>query len=57
MNIRKTEVLRKVTVEIGLERINIQKLITVKALLNNRAIGLVMSSRFARRKEFKIKED
>lgn len=57
MNIRKTEVLRKVTVKIGLERINIQKLITVKALLNNRAIGLVMSSKFARRKEFKIKED
>ena len=49
--------LRKVTVKIGLERINIQKLITVKALLNNRAIGLVMSSKFARRKGFKIKED
>jgi len=50
-------VLREVTVKIRLERINIQKLITVEALSNNGVIGLVISSKFARRKRFKIKED
>jgi len=36
--------LREVTVKIGLERIDIQKRITVKALLDSGATGLVMSS-------------
>ena len=43
--------LREVIVKIGLERINIQKLITVKALLNNGAIGLVISSKLKKIKK------
>jgi len=41
--------LRKITVKIELERINTQKEITVEALLDSRAMGLVMSSEFARK--------
>jgi len=43
-------------VKIGLERIDIQKEITVKALLDSRATGLVMSSEFTRKQEFKLKK-
>jgi len=43
------EALRKVTVKIGLERVNIQEEITVEALLDSSTIGLVMSSEFARK--------
>ena len=48
-DIRKVEreLLREVTVKIGLERIDIQKGITVEALLDSGAIELVMSSEFA----------
>ena len=35
--------LREVTVKIGLERIDMQKEITVEALLDSRTIGLVIS--------------
>ena len=35
--------MREVTVKIGLERINIQEGITVEALLDSGATGLVMS--------------
>ena len=48
--------LREVTVKIGLKRINIQKGVTVEVLLDNRAIGLVISSEFARKQEFKLKK-
>ena len=41
--------LREVTVKIGLERINIQERVTVEALLDSGAIGLVMSSEFAQK--------
>jgi len=43
--VRKVEVkiLREVTVKIGLERIDMQKGITVEALLDSGATGLVMS--------------
>ena len=49
--VRKTEgkVLREVTVKIGLERIDMQKGITVEVLLDSGATGLVMSSEFARK--------
>ena len=47
--------LREVTVKIGLERIDMQEGITVEALSDSRAIGLVMSSEFARKQEFKLK--
>ena len=48
--------LREVTVKIGLKRINIQKGVTIEVLLDNRAIGLVISSEFARKQEFKLKK-
>ena len=43
-------------VKITLERIDTQEGITVKALLDSRATGLVMSSEFARKQEFKLKK-
>ena len=56
--VRKTEgkVLRKVTVKIGLERIDTQEGITVEALLDSGATGLVMSSEFAKKQGFKLKK-
>ena len=39
--------LREVTVKIGLERVDIQKGITVEALLDSGATGLVMSLEFS----------
>ena len=47
--------LREVTVKIGLERIDMQEGITVEALLDSGATGLVMSSKFARKQKFKLK--
>ena len=48
--------LRKVTVKIGLERIDMQERVTVKTLLDSRAMVLVISSEFVRKQEFKLKE-
>ena len=48
--------MRKVTIKIGLERIDIQKGITVKMLLNNRVIKLVISLKFTRKQGFKLKK-
>ena len=48
--------LREITVKIGLERINTQEGIMVEALLDSGATGLVMSSEFARKQEFKLKK-
>ena len=48
--------MRKVTVKIGLERLNTQEGITVEALLDSGATGLVMSSEFARKQGFKLKK-
>ena len=42
--------------KIGLERINMQKGITVEALLDSGATGLVMSSKFAKKQGFKLKK-
>ena len=58
MEVRKVEgkVLREVTVKIGLERIDTQEEITVEALLDSRATGLVMSSEFTRKQGFKLKK-
>ena len=47
--VRKEELLRKVIVKIGLERVNTQKRITVEVLLDSRVTRLVMSSEFARK--------
>jgi len=48
--------LREVTLKIGLERIDNQEGITVEALLDSRAMGIVMSSEFARKQGFKLKK-
>ena len=59
IEIRKVDeekLLREVTVKIGLDRIDIQKGVTVEALLDSRATGLVMSSEFVRKQGFKSKK-
>ena len=48
--------MREVTVKIGLERIDMQEGITVEALLDSGATGLVMSSEFAKKQGFKLKK-
>jgi len=48
--------LREVTVKIGLERINTQEGITMEALLDSGATGLVMSSEFTKKQGFKLKK-
>jgi len=48
-NLDKEDLLREVTVKIGLERIDTQERIMVEALLDSGAIGLVMSSEFAKK--------
>ena len=50
------DMLRKITVRIGLGRIDIQKEITVEVLLNSGVMGLVISLEFARRQRFKLKK-
>ena len=42
-------------IKIGLERIDMQEEITVEALLDSGATGLVISSEFARKQGFKLK--
>jgi len=59
VEVRKTdeeEVLREVTVKIGLEKINTQKGITVEVLLDSKATELVTSSKFSRKMELKLKK-
>ena len=48
-NIDNGDMLREVMVKIGLERIDTQERVTVEALLDSRATGLVMSSEFTRK--------
>ena len=55
-NLDKGDLLREVTVKIGLERIDMQEGIMVEALLDSGATGLVMSSEFARKQGFKLKK-
>jgi len=55
-NLDKGDLLREVMVKIGLERIDTQEEITVEALLDSGATGLVMSSEFARKQGFKLKK-
>ena len=50
------DLLREVTVKIGLERIDTQERITVEVLLDSSATGLVMSSEFAKKQGFKLKK-
>ena len=48
-NLNNRNMLRKIIVKIGLERIDMQKEVTVEVLLNSRATELVISSEFARK--------
>ena len=48
--------MREVTVKIGLERLDMQEGVTVKALLDSGATGLVMSLEFAKKQGFKLKK-
>jgi len=43
-------------VKIGLERIDIQEGVTLEALLDSGATGLVMSLEFTKKQEFKLKK-
>ena len=52
----KGKILREVMVKIELERIYMQEGITVEALLDSGATGLVMSSEFAKKQGFKLKK-
>ena len=54
--LRNEDMLREVIVKIGLERIDTQEGITVKALLDSNATGLMMSLEFTRKQGFKIKK-
>jgi len=54
-NLDNGDMLREVMVKIGLERIDTQEGITVEALLNSGVTELVMSSEFARKQRFKLK--
>ena len=55
-NLDNRSMLREVMVKIGLERINMQKEVTVEMLLDSGAIGLVMSPEFARKQRIKLKK-
>jgi len=55
-NLNNGDILREVTVKIGLERIYTQKEITVEVLLDSETTGLVMSSKFMRKQRFKLKK-
>jgi len=55
-NLDNRNLLREVTVKIGLERIDMQEVVTVEALLDSRVTELVMSSEFARKQGFKLKK-
>ena len=50
------ELLREVIAKIVLERINIQKGVIVKALLDSGAMRVVISLEFARKQRFKLKK-
>jgi len=43
-------------VKIGLERIDTQEGVTIEILLDSGAMGLVMSSEFAKKQGFKLKK-
>ena len=48
-NLNNGDMLREMTVKIGLERIDIQEGVIVEALLDSKAIRLVMSLEFAKK--------
>jgi len=50
------DILREVTMKIGLKKINIQEEMMVEVLLDSRTTRLVMSFEFARKQGFKLKK-
>ena len=56
-NLDNKGILREVTVKIRLERINTQEGVTMEALLDSGATGLVISSEFTRKQGFKLKKN
>jgi len=50
------DLLREITVKIGLERIDTQEGVTVEVLLDSRVMGLVISSEVAKKQRFKLKK-
>ena len=55
-NLNNRDILREMTVKIGLERIDTQNKIIVEALLDSSTMGFVMSLEFARKHRFKLKK-
>ena len=55
-NLSNEELLSEVTVKIGLERVDMQKEVTVEALLDSGTIELVISLEFVRKQGFKLKK-
>ena len=55
-NLDNGDMLREVMVKIGLERVDTQEGVTMEALLDSRAIELVMISEFTRKQRFKLKK-
>ena len=54
-NLDNSDMLREVTVKIGLERIDIQEGVIVEVLLDSGATELMISLEFARKQRFKLK--
>jgi len=50
------QLLREVWIKIGLEKLESHKEIAVKALLDNRTIGLFIDTAFVKEKEFKMEK-
>ena len=48
-NLNNKDILREVTVKIGLEKIDTQEWVIVEALLDSKVIGLVVGLEFARK--------
>ena len=47
---------REIIVKIILKRVDMQEEVSVETLLDNGAMGLAMSSEFAKKQEFKLKK-
>jgi len=55
-NLDNKDMLREITVKIGLKRINTQEGVMVEALLDSGVMRLVMSLEFTRKQRFKLKK-
>jgi len=55
-NLDNGNMLREVTINIRLERINTQERVTIKMSLDNVAMGLVMSLEFSKKQGFQLKK-